>query len=125
MTERALDEKTGEQLWEHRYPSQFKPKFYDGGTSGTPTVEGDTSYLWRHFSRDSNFGVAVSDQAMYISGHFCKIDAGPGPTETMTERLPFQCSGDPVHGIVSCERPSPAQNAATWLASAAASCRKP
>lgn len=43
---RALDEKTGKQLWEHRYPSKFEPKFYDGGTSGTPTVDGDTVYVF-------------------------------------------------------------------------------
>ena len=43
---RALDEKTGRQIWEHHYPTEFKAKFYDGGTSGTPTVDGDTVYVF-------------------------------------------------------------------------------
>lgn len=43
---RCLDAKTGKEIWKHAYPSQFSPKFYDGGTSGTPTVDGDHVYIF-------------------------------------------------------------------------------
>jgi outer membrane protein assembly factor BamB len=44
-TIRAFDEKTGKEIWSHSYPTRFKPKFYEGGTSGTPAVDGDHVYL--------------------------------------------------------------------------------
>ena len=43
---RCLDLENGEEVWAHRYPSKFKPKFYDGGTSGTPTVDGDKVFVF-------------------------------------------------------------------------------
>ena len=42
---RCLDAKTGDEVWAHSYKSTFKPKFYDGGTSGTPTVDGEQVYV--------------------------------------------------------------------------------
>ena len=42
---RCLNAETGAEIWTHAYKSTFKPKFYDGGTSGTPTVDGDTVYV--------------------------------------------------------------------------------
>ncbi|MCK6501014.1 MAG: PQQ-binding-like beta-propeller repeat protein, partial [Nitrospira sp.] len=31
----------GKELWRHSYPAELGDKFYEGGTTGTPTVDGD------------------------------------------------------------------------------------
>jgi outer membrane protein assembly factor BamB len=36
----CLDTATGEVIWKHSYPSPLGPKYYEGGTSATPTVYG-------------------------------------------------------------------------------------
>ncbi len=59
-----------------------------------PTVESPTNATWQHYSRDTNFGVALSNNAMYIAGHFCKIDSGPGATATLAPNSgPSTCTG--------------------------------
>jgi outer membrane protein assembly factor BamB len=40
----CLDEKTGRALWTHSYATAFVPQFYEGGSSGTPMVDGDRVY---------------------------------------------------------------------------------
>ena len=35
---------TGKELWKHSYPAELGDKFYEGGTTGTPTFEGDRLY---------------------------------------------------------------------------------
>jgi outer membrane protein assembly factor BamB len=35
----CLDANTGTVLWKHSYPYAFQPKYYDGGSSVTPTVD--------------------------------------------------------------------------------------
>ncbi|MGI9240654.1 MAG: PQQ-binding-like beta-propeller repeat protein [Verrucomicrobiales bacterium] len=45
-TVRCLDANTGAEIWTHSYKSTFKPKYYDGGTSGTPTVDGESVYVF-------------------------------------------------------------------------------
>lgn len=40
----CLDEKTGKKLWSHTYATAFVPQYYDGGSSGTPTVDKDGVY---------------------------------------------------------------------------------
>jgi hypothetical protein len=45
--------------------------------------------VWSHYEGDSNFGVAVSNNAVYISGHFCRISPGPGPTQQMSPKFGF------------------------------------
>ncbi len=40
----ALDVATGKVAWTHSYPHPLDPKYYGGGTSGTPTVDGDRVY---------------------------------------------------------------------------------
>ena len=40
----CLNEKTGRPLWQHTYPSPLAPRYYDGGPSCTPTVDGDVVY---------------------------------------------------------------------------------
>jgi hypothetical protein len=37
----CFDEATGKQLWSHSYPADLGDKYFDGGTTGTPTVGGD------------------------------------------------------------------------------------
>ncbi len=37
----CLDTATGKVLWQHAYPADLGDKYFEGGTTGTPTVEGD------------------------------------------------------------------------------------
>jgi outer membrane protein assembly factor BamB len=37
----CFDLDSGKELWKHSYPSELGDKYYEGGTSGTPTVDGD------------------------------------------------------------------------------------
>ena len=37
----CFDAVTGKELWKHSYPAELGDKYYEGGTSGTPTVDGD------------------------------------------------------------------------------------
>ena len=40
----CLSEKTGKVIWTHTYNSPQAPRYYDGGPSCTPTVDGETVY---------------------------------------------------------------------------------
>ncbi len=40
----CLDASTGREIWKHAYPAELGDKFFDGGTTGTPTVSGDRVY---------------------------------------------------------------------------------
>lgn len=76
---------------------------------GTATVS-DYTYLvdaadraqpvrWRKYLRDTGSGVAVSNNAFYVAGHFCKIDTGPGSTEVMSPRMGLnECTGSGMSG---------------------------
>ncbi len=44
----CLDAVTGKEIWKHSYPADLGDKYYEGGTSATPTVDGDRVY---HLSR--------------------------------------------------------------------------
>jgi outer membrane protein assembly factor BamB len=44
----CLDAKTGKEIWKHSYPADLGDKYYEGGTSATPTFDGDKVY---HLSR--------------------------------------------------------------------------
>ena len=39
------DAESGDEIWSYSYKTTFKPKFYDGGTSGTATIDGGKAYL--------------------------------------------------------------------------------
>ncbi len=41
----CLDAATGKELWTHSWASDFKPKYYEGGTSSTPTVDGASVHV--------------------------------------------------------------------------------
>jgi outer membrane protein assembly factor BamB len=40
----ALDAESGKVLWQHTYNAPLDPKYYEGGTSATPTVDGGLVY---------------------------------------------------------------------------------
>lgn len=40
----CFDALNGKELWKHSYPAELGDKFYEGGTTGTPTFEGDRLY---------------------------------------------------------------------------------
>jgi outer membrane protein assembly factor BamB len=40
----CLDAETGKVVWKHSYPCPADPHFYEGGTSSTPTIDGDRVY---------------------------------------------------------------------------------
>ena len=44
----CLDAASGKKAWSHSYPSDLGDKYFEGGTSATPTVSGDRVY---HLSR--------------------------------------------------------------------------
>jgi len=44
----CLDAVTGKVIWKHEYPADLGDKYYEGGTSNTPTIDGDKVY---HLSR--------------------------------------------------------------------------
>ncbi len=45
----ALDANSGAELWTHAYDSDLDPKFFEGGPTSTPAVDGDVVYtLGRH-----------------------------------------------------------------------------
>ena len=37
----AFDAVSGKELWKHSYPAELGDKFFEGGTTGTPTIAGD------------------------------------------------------------------------------------
>ncbi len=40
----CFDAVTGNEIWKYPYPCPLEPKYYEGGTLGTPTVDGDKVY---------------------------------------------------------------------------------
>lgn len=57
-------------------------------------VDGSQPVRWRHAMGDSSTGIAVSNNAVYVLGHFCKIATGPGATTTMSPKMGLDtCSG--------------------------------
>jgi len=40
----CFDAKTGQDLWTHAYPCELAPKYYEGGTLSTPTVDAGKVY---------------------------------------------------------------------------------
>lgn len=40
----CFDAETGKLLWKHSYPAELGDKYFEGGTTGTPTIDGDRIY---------------------------------------------------------------------------------
>jgi hypothetical protein len=69
----------------------------------TPTVElANMKYRWRHYMRDTAFGIAFSHAAVYVTGHFCKPDGGPSASDIMAPSpgIPTDCTGAALPGGV-------------------------
>ncbi len=59
-----------------------------------PTMELPDQLGWRNYVADSAWATAISNEAVYLIGHFCKVTAGPSPTEIMAPNSgPDRCSG--------------------------------
>jgi len=41
----SFDTATGKEVWKHSYPAELGDKYYEGGTTGTPTVDGNRLYV--------------------------------------------------------------------------------
>ncbi|MCP4962084.1 MAG: DUF4082 domain-containing protein [Actinomycetia bacterium] len=64
-------------------------------------TDGRNRYRWNHYMRDSSFAIGVSDSAVYVGGHFCKIDSGPGASATLSPQMGFDsCTGQRMAGGV-------------------------
>ncbi|MBM3829276.1 MAG: PQQ-like beta-propeller repeat protein [Verrucomicrobia bacterium] len=48
----CLDAVTGKELWKHSYDAPLGNKYFEGGTTGTPTIDGDRVF---HLSRRGDF----------------------------------------------------------------------
>jgi outer membrane protein assembly factor BamB len=48
----CLDAASGQELWRHSYAAPLGNKYFEGGTTGTPTIDGDRVY---HLSRQGDF----------------------------------------------------------------------
>ena len=63
------------------------------------TVESTQTERWVHAMGNSVFGVGVSNNAVYVSGHFCRIAVGPGATDVMSPAMGISsCDGATVDG---------------------------
>jgi outer membrane protein assembly factor BamB len=40
----CFDARTGKRLWQHSYPAQLSPQWYEGGPGATPTVDGNYAF---------------------------------------------------------------------------------
>ena len=93
----CLEAATGLEKWKHSYPYGFKPQYYEGGTSATPTAEGDAVYTvaqnglvncfeagsgrvrWsKHLAKDYGFAVPTWGFASsaYLEGDLLILNAG-------------------------------------------------
>lgn len=62
-------------------------------------VEGNQPTRWVHSMGDSSTAIALSNNAAYIEGHFCKINRGPGTTDVMTPQMGLDtCTGSGTFG---------------------------
>jgi hypothetical protein len=54
----CFDATTGKVIWSHAYEAKLDPKYYAGGPSGTPTVDGDRVYTLSKHAQLICFGAA-------------------------------------------------------------------
>ena len=55
----CFDAATGKEIWKHSYPAELGDKFYEGGTTGTPTVAGDKVFTLSRWGDAFCFEVAT------------------------------------------------------------------
>ncbi len=57
-------------------------------------VAGNQPLRWTHSMGDSSTGVAISNNAVYFTGHFCRMNTGPGTTDVMSPMMGLNtCTG--------------------------------
>jgi len=74
----CFDAATGKELWKHSYAAELGDKFYEGGTTGTPTFEGDRLYWlsrWGDF-----FCFDAASGKMVWQANLAKETEAPIPT---------------------------------------------
>jgi outer membrane protein assembly factor BamB len=54
----CFDAISGKELWKYSYPSDLGDKFFEGGTTGTPTIDGDKVYWLSRWGDLFCFGLA-------------------------------------------------------------------
>lgn len=65
----------------------------------TPSTESAIAPRWKHYMRDSGFGIGVSNNAVYVGGHFCYLDPGPGAYSAMSAKMGLNtCTGSQMGG---------------------------
>jgi len=57
----ALDDATGDELWQHAYSEPLTPNLYDGGPNATPTIDGDFVYTLSKTGKAYCFVAATGD----------------------------------------------------------------
>jgi outer membrane protein assembly factor BamB len=54
----CFDASSGKEVWKHSYPSDLGDKYFDGGTTGTPTMDGDRVFWLSRWGDTFCFNVA-------------------------------------------------------------------
>ncbi|MGE9269263.1 MAG: PQQ-binding-like beta-propeller repeat protein [Verrucomicrobiales bacterium] len=74
----CFDAKSGELLWKHEYAEPLNPKYYDGGPSVTPTIDGNRVYS---LSRTGKlFCLSLDDGAVRWKKDYVADFGGKAPT---------------------------------------------
>jgi len=77
----CFDATTGKELWKHSYPCPLQPKFWEGGTLATPTVDGERVYsiskVGDLFCFDAATGLNLSLSALNMGEHNIAISVIP------------------------------------------------
>ncbi len=77
----------------------WNPPWHDAVIAFPMSGGANTQPIWQHTMRDSVYSIAISNNAVYAGGHFCRIDSGPGATNDLgngfTDKV---CSGSPTAG---------------------------
>ncbi len=82
----CFDAATGKPIWSHAYEAKLDPKYYAGGPSGTPTVDGDRVYTLGKRGQLICFGAA--------DGHV--VWQKNVATETKAKRPTWGFAGSPL-----------------------------
>lgn len=65
----CFDAVTGQELWKHSYPAELGDKYFEGGTTGTPVIDGDRVYVlsrWGDLIR-LNLGTGATEWSKNIA----------------------------------------------------------
>ena len=74
----CLDAKTGEELWKHAYECALDPKYFEGGPTSTPTVDGGVVYTLSRAGHLFAFDGKTGD--IKWSKNIAKENGMPAPT---------------------------------------------